>query len=129
MNYANLVQAIAQQQISTSSNMKTRSPDLEKKINWMMDASDTPSIQKVWATQVSSNEQTEFAVLVSSGHVKCVEHVIWTNDPLTDMSTCVGYSGDGIQIEQLVQFDPANLTAVNLVVEYFGWLWLVVTLY
>ena len=30
------------------------------------------------------------------------------------MPTYVGCSGDGIQIGQLVQFDPANLTAVNL---------------
>ena len=57
MNYANLVQAIAQQRISTSSNMKTKSPDLEHKINWMMDTSDTPANQKVWATQVLLNKQ------------------------------------------------------------------------
>lgn len=77
MNYANLVQAIAQQQISTSSTMKTRSPDLENKISRMMDASDSPEIRKLWATQVSTNEQSRFAVLLSSGHVKCVNHVIW----------------------------------------------------
>ena len=114
MNYANLVQAIAQQRISTSSTMKTRSPDLENKISRMMDASDTPDIRKLWSTQVSTNKQSQFAVLVSSGHVKCVNHVIWTTDPSTDMPTCVGCSGDGIQIGQLVQFDPTNLTAVTL---------------
>ena len=114
MNYTNLVQAIAQQQISTISNMKTRSPDLKHKINRMMDPSDTPAIRKVWATQVSLNKQARFVVLVSSGHVKCVEHMIWTTDSSTNIPTCVRCSGDGIQIGQLVQFDLANLTAVTL---------------
>ena len=114
MNYTNLVQAIVQQWISTSSNMKTSSLDLEHKISRMMDGSDTPAIRKVWANQVSLNKQTQFAVLVSSGHIKYVQHVIWTTNPPTGLPTCIGCSGDGIQIGQLVQFDPANLTAVTL---------------
>ena len=40
--------------------------------------------------------------------------MIWTTNPTANTPTCVGCSGDGIQIGQLVQFDPTNLTAVTL---------------
>ena len=114
MNYTKLVQAITQQKITTTSKMKLKSPTLKNKITWMMDASDSPNIRNIWVNQVSNDEQTWFAMLVSSGHLKYVRGVIMVNDPVTELPTCVSYSGDGIQIKQLVQFDPALLTAVTL---------------
>ena len=114
MNYTNLVQAIAQQRITTALKMKIKSPTLEHKIARIMDASNTPTVCSIWANQVSLNKQTLFAVLVSSGHVKYVQHVVMATNPDTDLPTCVGCSGDGIQIGQLVKFDTALLTAVTL---------------
>ena len=96
MNYTNLVQAIAQQQITTTLKMKLKSPILEKKITWMMDASDSPSIWNIWANQVSLNDQTRLAVLVSSGHLKYVWGVAMVNNPETELPTCVSCSNDGI---------------------------------
>ena len=79
-----------------------------------MDASDTPTVRNISANQVSLDEQTRFAVLVSWGHLKYVQNVVMVTNPDNELPTCVGCSGCGIQIGQLVQFVPALPTAVTL---------------
>ena len=82
--------------------MKLKLPTLKNKITRMMDALDSPNIWNIWVNQVSNDKQTWFAMLVSSGHLKYVRGMVMVNDPVTELPTCVSYSGDGIQIGQLV---------------------------
>ena len=113
MNYTNLVQAIAQQPFTTTSKIKLKTPTLENKIIQMTDASNIQSPWNIWANQVSNNNQARFAVLVSSEQLKYVRNVFMVNNPVTKLPTCVSCSGDGIQIRQLIQFDPFLMTAIT----------------
>ena len=109
MNYTNLVQAINQQRIATNSKMKLKSLTLGKSIAQMTDPSTSPRHQKIWATQVSIDDQARFAVLVPSGPMKYVRGVVMVNNPISDEPTAVNCSDNGIQIGQLIQFDPVML--------------------
>ena len=114
MNYTTLVQAIAQQGIASNSNMKLRSPTLEKRILNMMEASTTPTKRETWAHQVSVDKHARFAVLTPSGKIKYIRAVVLVNNPDSDNITAVGCSGDGITVGNLVQFNPAMLTELTL---------------